>query len=260
MISVIISHYNNVANLALILGALSKQSVSDFEVIVSEDGQDPKTAAFLASHRYPFPLQHTTQEDIGFRKNRILNTSVQAAKGSFLVFIDGDCIPHKHFVKAYQKVQNTNMICYGRRVMLSEKITAMLQKKMQFDGLSMLDLILGGAKKCKEGIYTAIPLSTKERGLKGCNWGIKKGLLIQINGFDEAYVNATVGEDDDVEWRLKGIGIKKKYSMRNKAIVYHLYHKRTYNRNDWDINFNIMKTNQKTKQYICKNGLNKKNI
>ena len=48
MVSVIISHYNNVANLALILDALSKQSVSDFEVIVSEDGQDANTKSFLA--------------------------------------------------------------------------------------------------------------------------------------------------------------------------------------------------------------------
>ena len=122
MVSVIISHYNNVANLALLLDALSKQTVSDFEVIVSEDGRDPKTAAFLASHQFPFPLQHTSQEDIGFRKNRIMNTSIQAAKGSFLIFIDGDCIPHKHFVKAYQKVKENNKICYGRRVMLYEKM------------------------------------------------------------------------------------------------------------------------------------------
>lgn len=256
MISVIISHYNNVANLALILDALSKQSASGFEVIVSEDGQDPKTAAFLDSHRYPFPLQHTTQEDIGFRKNRILNTSIQAAKGSFLVFIDGDCIPHKHFVKAYQKVKETNKICYGRRVMLSEKITTTLQKKMQFDGLSLLDLILGGAKKCKEGIYTNIPLSTKERGLKGCNWGIKKDLLVQINGFDEAYVHAGLGEDYDIEWRLESVGIKK-YSMKNKAIIYHLHHKRTYSQEGIKINFKIFRKRVELNEFVCKNGIMK---
>ena len=256
MVSVIISHYNNVANLALILDALTKQSATGFEVIVSEDGQDPKTAAFLDSKRYPFPLQHTTQEDIGFRKNRILNTSIQAAKGSFLVFIDGDCIPHKHFVKAYQKVKESNKICYGRRVMLSEKITTTLQKKMQFDGLSLSDLILGGAKMWKEGIYTTIPLSSKERGLKGCNWGIKKDLLVQINGFDEAYVHATVGEDDDVEWRLKGVGLTK-YSMKNKAIVYHLNHKRSYNQEGTKINQKLMQQRAKVKQFVCKDGISK---
>jgi GT2 family glycosyltransferase len=254
MVSVIISHYNNVANLALILDALSKQSVSDFEVIVSEDGQDANTKSFLASQSYPFPLQHKTQEDIGFRKNRILNTSVQATKGTFLVFIDGDCIPHKHFVKAYQKVKESNKICYGRRVMLSEKITATLQKKMQFDGLPLFDLILRGATSCKEGIYTNIQLSTKERGLKGCNWGIKKELLLQINGFDEDYVHAGVGEDCDVEWRLEAIGLKK-YSMKNKAIVYHLHHKRTYSQEGIEINFKIFRKRIEENQFVCTNGI-----
>lgn len=254
MISVIISHYNNVANLALILDALSKQSVSGFEVIVSEDGQDEKTKAFLATHTYSFPLQHTTQEDIGFRKNRILNTSVSASKGSFLVFIDGDCIPHKHFVKAYQKVKGGNKIYYGRRVMLSQQLTTKLQEKMQFDGFSIIDLVLGGAKKLKEGLYTNISLSTKERGLKGCNWGIKKELLLQINGFDEAYVHATVGEDDDIEWRLKGIG-RTKQSMKNKAIVYHLDHKRSYNQEGTNINHKLMQERMKAKQFVCENGI-----
>ena len=255
MISVIISHYNNVANLALLLDALTKQSATGFEVIVSEDGEDAKTKAFLAAQHYPFSIQHTTQEDKGFRKNRILNTSIQAAKGSFLVFIDGDCIPHKHFVKAYQKVQNSNKICYGRRVMLSEKLTAQLREKKQFNGLSLLDLFLGGATKIKEGIYSPlVALKFKERGLKGCNWGIKKESLLQINGFDEDYLFATVGEDDDIEWRLKGIGLRE-YSMKNKAIVYHIHHKRTYNFEGTQINQELMRKRVNANQFVCKNGI-----
>ena len=257
MISVIISHYNNVSNLALLLDALTKQSATGFEVIVSEDGEDAKTKAFLAAQHYPFSLQHTTQEDKGFRKNRILNTSIKAAKGSFLVFIDGDCIPHKHFVKAYQKVQNSNKICYGRRVMLSERITAQLREKKQFNGLSFLSLFFGGAKAIKEGVYSSyLPLNFKERGLKGCNWGIKKESLLQINGFDEVYVHATVGEDDDIEWRLMGIGLQK-YSMKNKAIVYHLHHKRTYSQEGTRINQKLMQERIQAKQFVCKDGVKK---
>lgn len=257
MVSVIISHYNNVANLAIVLNALSKQSVSGFEVIVSEDGQDEKTKAFLATHTYPFPLQHTTQEDIGFRKNRILNTSVSASKGSFLVFIDGDCIPHKHFVKAYQNVEHSNKICYGRRVMLSEKLTTKLQEKMQFDSLSLFDLILHKAKSIKEGIYSPLlPLNFQKRGLMGCNWGIQKKLLFQVNGFDEDYVYATVGEDDDIDWRLEGIGLKK-HSVKNKAIVYHLHHKRGYDLEGSEINLKIFRKRKEENQFVCKNGISK---
>lgn len=255
MISVIISHYKNVANLALILDALDKQSVDGFEVIISEDGKDDATKQFLASSSYSFPWQHTTQKDIGFRKTRILNTSVKKAKGSFLVFIDGDCVPHRHFVKAYQKMENSNMVCYGRRVMLSESMTQKLQKKREFNGLSLLDLVMGGAAKIKDGIYSpSFPLSTKERGLKGCNWGVKKELLLKINGYDEVYVHATVGEDDDVEWRLKGIGLKK-HSMKNNAIVYHLYHKRTYNQEGTIINQQLMQERIAQNKFVCADGI-----
>lgn len=119
----------------------------------------------------------------------------------------------------------------------------------------MLDLILGRATKIKDGIYSPIiPLHFKERGLKGCNWGIQKKSLFQINGFDEAYVHATVGEDDDVEWRLKGMGFKK-YAMKNKAIVYHLHHKRTYHEEGTEINLTLMQERVKKQLYYCKDGI-----
>ena len=255
MISVIISHYNNVANLALILDALDKQSVDGFEVIVSEDGQDDATKQFLASSAYSFSWYHTTQKDNGFRKNKILNKSIQKAKGIFLVFIDGDCIPHKHFVKAYQKIQNNNKICYGRRVMLSESMTKKLQKQREFSDISFLGLVLSGATKIKDGIYSpSLPLTTKERGLKGCNWGIKKEFLLKINGFDEVYVQATVGEDDDLEWRLKGIGLEKQ-SMKNNAIVYHLHHKRTYQQEGTIINQQLMQERIAQNKFVCDDGI-----
>lgn len=257
MISIIISHYNNVPNLTLILDALNKQSVKDFEAIVSEDGSDSATALFLKNCSYAFPIQHNTQVDEGFRKNRILNTSIKTSKGDFLVFIDGDCIPHRHFVKAYEKVKNKDAICYGRRVMLSKKISEKLLHQKCFNGLSMCSLLTSNSKKVKESIYSPIvPLNFKERGLKGCNWGIKKEILNKVNGFDEAYVYATVGEDDDIEWRLKGVGVEK-YSMKNKAITYHLHHKRTYFKNGTEINQEIMKKNQLSNQFVCLNGLNK---
>ena len=67
----------------------------------------------------------------------------------------------------------------------------------------------------------------KDKGLLGCNWGILKKHLVEVNGFDEDYIRAAVGEDTDVEWRLKRSGIGSK-SMKNKAIVYHLHHERSY--------------------------------
>jgi hypothetical protein len=64
-----------------------------------------QTVEFLnkARHTHDYTIQHISQEDIGFRKTRILNNSIKIAKGEKIVFIDGDCLLHKHFMKEYSK-------------------------------------------------------------------------------------------------------------------------------------------------------------
>jgi hypothetical protein len=52
------------------------------------------------------------------------------AKGDLLVFIDGDCVPHKHFIKAYINNFEEDVMLKGRRVMLSERLTLMLKKNI----------------------------------------------------------------------------------------------------------------------------------
>ncbi|MBI9033995.1 MAG: hypothetical protein JEZ03_05970 [Bacteroidales bacterium] len=97
-------------------------------------------------------------------------------------------------------------------------------------------------------------IALKERGLIGCNWGVRKEHLIEINGFDEDYAKAGVGEDVDVEWRLKAIGLRKK-SMKNKAIVYHMYHPRSYSEDGVQFNYSLLKNKQSANAIKCVNGL-----
>ena len=130
MISLIISFYKRLDFLELIFQSLDKQSYKDFEVIIAEDNNDPQTVEFINKARIikTYGIQHVSQEDIGFRKTRILNTAVKTAKGEQIVFIDGDCIPHKHFMKEYNKAITDTHFCYGRRVFCSKKHTDMLLK------------------------------------------------------------------------------------------------------------------------------------
>ena len=48
--SLIISVYKNTAALEAILHSLEKQTEQDFEVIISEDGEDEKMAAMVAAY------------------------------------------------------------------------------------------------------------------------------------------------------------------------------------------------------------------
>ncbi|WP_298778268.1 glycosyltransferase [uncultured Polaribacter sp.] len=262
--SVIISYYKNLENLKLIFLALENQSVKKFEVIVSEDDYNEETFVFLkeAKNSYTFIIKHTHQnEDLGFRKNKMLNKSVKVANGTFLIFIDGDCVPHKHFIKSYLNNFEEQAVLKGRRVMLSEKITTHLKMTLNLKTLNFLNILFSKSEKKKNGFYSPyfnLSYKSNKKWLIGCNWGISKKTLLMINGFDEDYVRAAVGEDNDVEWRLKCIKIKEK-SVKNKAIVYHLYHKGKYSQEDLKFNKNVLKKKIEKNDFFCLNGLKKIN-
>ncbi len=99
--TVIISIYRDVDALKLILQALETQTESNFEIIVSEDGESEAVASYIDPITSENRFQHITQQDIGFRKNRALNRAILAARSDILIFIDGDCIPHPGFIEAH---------------------------------------------------------------------------------------------------------------------------------------------------------------
>jgi glycosyltransferase involved in cell wall biosynthesis len=262
-VSLIVSYYKNLTNLSLILKALHQQSTFNFEVLISEDDSNPETEAFLAKHaeKFNFKIQHLKQlVDDGFRKNSMLNRSIQAANSEKLVFIDGDCIPHKDFIASYLEHIEEGFVFWGRRVMLGDKFSQKLLRDKNVNALRFINLLFSDSKKVKEAIYSPslrLSNSTKGRGLKGCNWGILRKHLLEINGFDEDYISAAVGEDSDIEWRLTATGVQLK-SMKNKAIVYHVHHPRGYSDAGVQKNIAMMEQRIKENAYVCKNGIEKK--
>jgi len=257
-LSIIISYYKALDNLLLILKGLNRQSDMRFEVIISEDDCNQETIEFIDKNRalYNFEIQHVHQaEDLGFRKTMMLNKSIQASRTDFLVFIDGDCIPARHFAKQYIQYAGDNQILWGRRVMLGPKLTSEIIRNNSLRKLNFFSTFFSDSYKTKEAIYSPLrSLSFKNRGLKGCNWGVSKKHLLAVNGFDEDYKQAAVGEDNDIEWRLTAIGLTK-VSMKNKAIVYHLYHPRGYSNEVVNDNFRKFQDKQRDGNIRCLNGL-----
>lgn len=264
-LTIIISYYKAINNLKLILKALEHQSFMGFEVILSEDDYNKSTFEYLLNEKekFHFPITHIYQsEDRGFRKNEMLNRAILQSKTEKLVFIDGDCIPHRNFVKHYFHEIKEGYYCDGRAVMLSKKVSEDIITKGSLSILNVYNILLSNSDKKKDAIYFPLfPLSLKikGRGLVGRNWGISKKDIIAVNGFDMDYKYAGVGEDVDIEWRLKANGIKS-ISMKNKAIVYHLHHLQVYSEEMVEKNFELMYKKQKENQKFCKNGLDKINI
>ncbi|GHT23847.1 glycosyl transferase [Bacteroidia bacterium] len=264
MISVIISIYKALDNLELILLALERQSFKDFEVIIAEDDDSPQTIAFLheARARFPFSVLHVSQDDQGFRKCKILNKAIKISKGEKLVFLDGDCLPHRHLLQQYNNVITNGSFFAGRRVMLSKKLSTQIKQTKNAGSLSFFTCLIYACKSLKRAIY--LPFLTErrntgKRGLLGCNMGGTKHDIFAVNGFDEDYQLIAVGEDSDLDWRLRANGVQIK-TVFYKCITYHLYHHTRWQdgvEEEAGKNRELMRRKQSAGLFFCRNGIKK---
>lgn len=257
MISVIVSIYKNLDNLDLILLGLANQTFKDFEVIVSEDNDSIDTINFLtnARKRFDFEIKHVSQEDIGFRKTKILNKALLAASAEYLVFLDGDCVPHKRLLESYAKHLKPNTVCFGRRCFIGESFTKKLYKSKNIKDFTFLNVLIHG-KHLDHGFYIKnAKLQKPYRLIIGCNWGIYKQSLLDINGFDEDYILPGVGEDHDVDWRLRLQPNITFLNIKREVIVYHLFHKANYTQEVTDAVNALKEKKRKEGHVFCKNGI-----
>jgi glycosyltransferase involved in cell wall biosynthesis len=237
--SVIISVYNNIHFLRLVLAGFERQTERDFEIIISDDGSGrPFVEAVEAlAAAGPLNIRHVWHPDEGFRKNRILNRSIQAATAPYLIFVDGDCIPHPEFVAEHLRHAEKGVCLAGRRVDLSPGITAGLTPERVSAGVlqspGMLLRMFGDYFRMRlfhvmNGVYVRNLLlrrffNRKDRGLLGANFSLFKEDILAVNGFDERYNAPTFGEDSDIELRLRLHGIRFR-SLLSIAVQYHCHH------------------------------------
>src|SRR5256885_5540037 len=102
-ISVIVSVYDNVQYLEIVLLSLQRQTFSNFEVIVAEDNNGKAMKDFILRQQkeFSFPIRHVSQEKKGFRKNKILNEAIRNSSSPYLQFIDGDSVLHKNYLRHF---------------------------------------------------------------------------------------------------------------------------------------------------------------
>lgn len=255
--SVLIAVYKHEDYLNLILAALAEQTYSDFEVIICEDDESKGISDCVAhwQNHSSLRIQHVHQADSGFRKTKILNEGIRASKGEYLIFIDGDCIPHPKFIQSYQEVAKRGVAMHGRRVMLSDILSKQLLTYKKSFPPSLLDLFISRSKKIENSFRMPwLRKKSKASAIWGCNWGIAREHLLELNGFDEDYVKAGVGEDVDIEWRILKCGITL-LDVKHLAIIYHLHHRQGYSDSDVAMNYALMAQKQNLGLIACINGL-----
>ena len=120
-ISLVISTYNHVRPLELCLAGFRNQTTAPMEILIADDGSASPTRDLIVrlAPTLPCPVHHLWHEDRGFRKNAILNQSLAAAKGTYLVFTDADCIPHPRFIEDHASLAEQGFWVQGRRSYLN---------------------------------------------------------------------------------------------------------------------------------------------
>jgi glycosyltransferase involved in cell wall biosynthesis len=265
--TVVISVYNDPGALGCIVAALRQQTEKRFQAVLSEDGQCVSMRRAADEMRRDFPdLVHLTQEDRGFRKTRALNRALLAAAAERLLFLDGDCVPHRRWVEDHLRHAAPGKVCVGRRVNLGPRSSHWLRRRPQrirlFQNrlcylLSAPLLRLDGTRNYEVGLASPL-LQTlhgeKRRFILGCNFSCAKGDLLAINGFNEDFVHPGAGEDTDLEWRLESRGVRLS-SLRFLAPVFHLHHGANWTTSPE--NERIMQAAKERHEAYCRNGIEK---
>jgi glycosyltransferase involved in cell wall biosynthesis len=234
LISVILTTYNREDALDAVLRSLAGQSDADFEVVVADDGSRPATAALVESWkaRLGHRLDRVWHEDRGFRAAEIRNRAILASRGSYCVFLDGDCIARPDFIATHRRLAEPGWFVTGNRILLSATLTRkVLDEMLAPERWGFSDWVAqrarGGVNRLSAILHLPLgPLrrlrSHAWRGARSCNLAVWRSDLDRVDGFDADY-SGWGKEDSDVIVRLLHAGLRRKDGVFATGVL-HLWH------------------------------------
>jgi glycosyltransferase involved in cell wall biosynthesis len=224
-VSLIVSTYNRPGALDKVLNGILRQTSHPAEVLIADDGSGPGTRALIESWeaRLGCPLRHVWHPDDGFRKTIILNAGLARARGDYIVFLDGDCVPHREFISDHQDLAERGYWVQGRRCFVKECWVKDFDIGRVSPNAWILAGRITGIAKAVRLPFPIVRRNKAQRGIIGCNQGAWREDLVAINGFDEDYTGWGIGEDSDMGTRLYHLGRPRKFVYAH-AVVYHLDH------------------------------------
>jgi len=234
LISIIVTTYNREDALDAVLRSLAQQGDPAFEIIVADDGSGPATAKLINSWKSKIRrrLEHVWHPDRGFRAAEIRNRAILVARGTYCVFLDGDCIVPRDFVAAHRRLAEAGWFVTGNRVLLSAELTTeVLGGKLTPERWSLVRWFAerwrGGINRLSALLH--LPLGPLRRvrqrvwqGARSCNLAIWRSDLDRVDGFDADY-SGWGKEDSDIIVRLIHAGIRRKDGMFATGVL-HLWH------------------------------------
>src|SRR5829696_8011365 len=87
-VTVVIPAYNAARYIGQALDSIKAQTVSDYEVIVVNDGSDDREELERVLHSHPLSIVYLSQENRGVSAAR--NAAIRVARGKFYAQLDAD--------------------------------------------------------------------------------------------------------------------------------------------------------------------------
>jgi glycosyltransferase involved in cell wall biosynthesis len=225
-LAVVVNTCNQPEYLQRVLRGLSAQTSVPDEVLIADDGSGPETARVVQdwSRQQPFRSQHLWQQKQGFRRSRILNCAIAAARSEYVVFLDGDSVPHPEFAADHRRLARAKVFVQGHRALIEQRAAASFGTG-EFRQDRRRALWTCQVRGLKHAFRWPVPLKRLRsdlRGVRGCNLAIWRADLVAVNGYNEQFVGWG-REDSELSLRLMNFGIRR-MDVRGWALCYHLWH------------------------------------
>lgn len=202
-LSFIIPVFNRPQETEELLHSLSLQSDRDFEVILVEDGSTLSSEAVAQKYRDRLSVHYFFKENSGPGPSR--NFGCEKAGGTYLIFLDSDCMVPEDYVKTVRTTLEHNYTDAFGGPDRAHKDFSNFQKAVNFSMTSFLTT--GGIRGGNEKLGKFHPRSF--------NMGFSKEVFGATRGFS----SMRFGEDVDLSIRILEKGFRTQ--LIREAFVYH---------------------------------------
>ncbi|MEA1913002.1 MAG: glycosyltransferase family 2 protein [candidate division WOR-3 bacterium] len=193
--SAIVVSYNRGVILSHCIDKLLKQTATNYEVIVVDDGSTDETKELMEKIKDPRFKYYRNEKKMGQPYAR--NRGIKEAKGEIIIFVDSDVLVDRKFINDHLRLhkKDDKLIVQG-----------MVRHIKKTEDYGKSSLLIDGF--CLAGLITQ-------------NVSVKKKWLEEAGGFDESFVGIMGYMDVEIGRRLKGLGLKTIYAFRS-CLAWHL--------------------------------------
>jgi GT2 family glycosyltransferase len=210
LISVVVPTYNRRDSLRRLLLALERQTVSEFEVVVVDDGSTDDTPELLSTFQPIYQLTVIRQPNSGPAAAR--NAGVERARAELILFLDDDVVPIPELIDLHLQAQHAepNVVAIGPMAPPSDfRRPAWIRWEEEMLEVQYQAMLSGEYPCTPRQFYTA-------------NASLSRSRFLEVGGFDRTFKRA---EDVEMAYRMRDRGAT--FTFLSTAVVYH-YAERTF--------------------------------